>query len=147
VPYFAEVWTGLEYTLAQHQILAGHRDAGLVTVQLIRSRYDGARRNPFDEAECGHHYARAMASWGVWLAWTGFRYSAVTGQLALTLLEGDQPTFWSTGDAWGTAQLSPAGVTLDIREGALHLATICVNGDVRPLSNAGLCEGPRTITM
>ena len=68
-----------------------------------RERFSGARRNPFDEAECGHHYARAMASWGLVVALTGFRYDARQG--LMTFAEVTQPTrwFWSTGSAWGTA--------------------------------------------
>ena len=45
-------------------------------VAAIRQRYDGNKRNPFDEAECGHHYARAMISWGLINAWSGFDYDA-----------------------------------------------------------------------
>ena len=54
----------------------------------IRARYDGRQRNPFDEAECGHHYARAMASWAAVLALTGFRYSAVTREFAIAAKAG-----------------------------------------------------------
>jgi hypothetical protein len=49
----------------------------LEIIMAIRARYDGLKRNPFNEAECGHHYARAMASWAAILALSGFEYSAV----------------------------------------------------------------------
>ncbi|GAB3557974.1 GH116 family glycosyl-hydrolase [Spelaeicoccus albus] len=65
LPYCNEVWTGLEYSAAIGLILAGRRDEGLRVVADVRSRYDGRARNPFDEVECGSHYVRSMASWGV----------------------------------------------------------------------------------
>ena len=34
-------------------------------VRECRERYDGRVRNPFNEIECGHWYARAMASYGM----------------------------------------------------------------------------------
>ncbi len=67
--------TGFEYTAAVHMLYEGQRDEGLRVIEAIRARYDGQRRSPFDEAECGHHYARAMASWAAMLALTGFHYS------------------------------------------------------------------------
>lgn len=39
--------------------------------QTARLRYDGATRNPFDEYECGHWYARAMSSYVLIEALTG----------------------------------------------------------------------------
>jgi non-lysosomal glucosylceramidase len=64
-PYCDEVWTGVEYTAAVGLVVDGQVDAALRIVEDVRSRYDGRRRNPFDEVECGHHYVRAMASWGL----------------------------------------------------------------------------------
>ncbi|HEY4703296.1 MAG TPA: GH116 family glycosyl hydrolase, partial [Streptosporangiaceae bacterium] len=102
MPYWPEVWTGLEYVYAIG--LIQHGQAGLAedAVAAARERFSGRRRNPFDEAECGHHYARAMASWGLVVALTGFRYDARQG--LMTVAEVTQPTrwFWSTGSAWGT---------------------------------------------
>ncbi len=77
-PYFTEVMTGFEYTAAVgHALRRAGRATGLECIADIRARYDGRKRSPFDEAECGHHYARAMASWAAVLALTGFHYSAV----------------------------------------------------------------------
>ncbi len=63
--YSNEVWTGIEYQVASHLILEGHVKEGLEIVRTCRQRYDGRIRNPFDEYECGHWYARAMASYGL----------------------------------------------------------------------------------
>ncbi len=73
-PYADEVWTGIEYQVAAHLIYEGLVDEGLAIVKSVRDRYDGVKRNPWDEVECGHHYARAMSSWSLLLALSGFAY-------------------------------------------------------------------------
>jgi non-lysosomal glucosylceramidase len=106
-PYFTEVMTGFEYTAAIGMLYEGMTDEGIACIQDIRNRYDGRKRNPFDEAECGHHYARAMAAWAAHLSLTGFSYSAVTRSMTLTAQPGRY--FWSTGYAWGTCIVSRIG--------------------------------------
>ena len=61
-PYYAEAWTGLEYATASLMIYAGLVSQGVECITSVRARYDGERRNPWDEPECGSHYARAMSS-------------------------------------------------------------------------------------
>jgi len=112
-PYFSEVMTGFEYTAAVGMLFEGMEGPGLRCMRAVRERYDGRKRNPFDEAECGHFYARTMASWAAVLAWTGFRYSAVTGTVRFAPREGRW--FWSTGEAWGTCELRKCGAGMDMR--------------------------------
>lgn len=107
-PYYNEVMTGFEYTAAIGMLYEGDLENGLKCIAAIRDRYDGERRNPFDEAECGHHYARAMVSWAAVLALTGFQYSAVDQTIRFAAPEGDCKYFWSSGYAWGSCALSPA---------------------------------------
>jgi len=122
-PYFNEVMTGFEYCAGVHLLYEGDVKGGLGVMRAIRARYDGARRNPFDEAECGHHYARAMAAWSAVLALSGFQYDAVTGELRLHALPGRW--FWSTGYAWGVCRVggraSRRHVTLQVLHGTLRL--------------------------
>ena len=80
-PYADEVWTGVEYQVAAHLIYEGLVDEGLLVVDAVRARHDGVRRNPWNEFECGHHYARAMASWSVLLALSGYHFSALEQKL------------------------------------------------------------------
>ena len=63
--YSNEVWTGIEYQVASHLMMTGHVAKGLEIVRAVRDRYDGRVRNPFNEYECGHWYARAMSSYGL----------------------------------------------------------------------------------
>ncbi|MEI7833360.1 MAG: GH116 family glycosyl-hydrolase [bacterium] len=136
-PYFNEVMTGFEYTAAVHMLYEGMVDDGLEIISAIRHRYDGRKRNPFDEAECGHHYARAMASWAAVLALTGFHYSGMTGVFTLLAREGN--AFWSTGNAWGTCTQSttPTGtaVTLNLLFGALTVSRFVLTGAGEVLLN------------
>jgi uncharacterized protein (DUF608 family) len=122
-PYFNEVMTGFEYCAATHMLYEGMTDEGLRAIADIRARYDGARRNPFDEAECGHHYARAMAAWSGILALTGFQFDACTGTMRFDCGEGTW--FWSNGAAWGTCELrnstGRATATLRVLHGTLSL--------------------------
>jgi hypothetical protein len=76
-PYFNEIMTGFKYSTIAHIVYEGIADSALVCVDAIRSRYDGEKRNPFNEIEAGYHYARAMASWALVPAYAGFHYSVV----------------------------------------------------------------------
>jgi non-lysosomal glucosylceramidase len=129
-PYFAEVWTGLEYTAASLMFYMGMHKEGLECIENIRRRYDGERRNPWDEAECGHHYARAMAAWSGVLALSGFQYDGRDkSAVALPLTQAAEFTsFWSAAAAWGTftrsAQNGKVRLRLAVLAGALPLRTI-----------------------
>ena len=108
-PYYAEVLTGLEHSTAAHMIYAGMVSQGIECIGNIRARYDGEKRNPWDEAECGHHYARAMSSWSAFLALSGFRYDGPEGSVSVVpplVRQADFHCFWSTGTGWGTFALT-----------------------------------------
>ena len=117
-PYFTEVMTGFEYTAAVGMLYEGDVAQGLECIRDIRGRYDGRKRSPFDEAECGHHYARAMASWAAVLALSGFRFSGVEKSMTFAANEGTY--FWSNGWAWGTCTIKPEGQKLRAELRVLH---------------------------
>ena len=131
-PYFNEVMTGFEYTAAVHMLYEGQIDAGLRCISAIRARYDGRRRSPFDEAECGHHYARAMTSWAAVLALSGFRYSGVEQTIEFAIAEHPSRIFWSNGYAWGTCTRMPMpdgiDVELTVLHGTLALRQLAITG-------------------
>jgi len=131
-PYYNEVMTGFEYTAAVHMLYEGLMGDGLKCIAAVRSRYDGRNRNPFDEAECGHHYARAMASWAAVLALTGFRYSGVNQSMEFAATERPAQFFWSNGYAWGICKQKPvrggAEVQLTVLHGSLALKRLALRG-------------------
>jgi hypothetical protein len=105
-------------------------DEGLNLVRAVRARHDGARRNPWDEFECGHHYARALASWSVLLALSGYQYSAPERRLRFVPRVSQERfrCFFSAGDGWGVYRQRRTGGaqthTLTLNEGRLALRTL-----------------------
>jgi uncharacterized protein (DUF608 family) len=126
--YSDEVWTGIEYQVAAHLIRAGMIDEGLTIVKALRSRYDGRTRNPWNEYECGSYYARAMSSYALLLAFSGFRYSAIEGILWLKpqLRENRYRTFFSTASGWGSLTLRHDGLSIEMKAGELIIKQLCV---------------------
>jgi len=123
--FFTEVWTGAEYQAATLMVYEGLVKEGVGVLEDVRERYDGLKRNPWDEPECGHHYARAMAAWGLVIALSGFQYSALTGEMQFMPRTGDDPfrCFWSVPGAWGTVRLDAKGgkVALEVLRGKVAL--------------------------
>jgi hypothetical protein len=96
------VWTGIEYQVASHLMMVGRVEEGLAIVRAVRDRYDGTSRNPFNEYECGHWYARALASYGLLQGLTGVRYDAVDRELIMApSISGDFRCFLSTATGYG----------------------------------------------
>jgi non-lysosomal glucosylceramidase len=110
-PYYAEAWTGLEYSVAALMFYNGMAAQGTEYIQNLRSRYDGVKRNPWDEAECGHHYARAMSSWTSIVALSGFEYDGSRSAVIAVprLPHTDFKCFWSNGTGWGIFSYAPLG--------------------------------------
>jgi uncharacterized protein (DUF608 family) len=124
--YSDEVWTGIEYQVASHLILEGFVEEGLEIVAGVRRRYDGRVRNPWNEYECGSFYARAMASYALLPALTGFHYSAVeqTLRIAPKITRKHFSTFFSTSQAFGTISMDRESLTISVIEGRLPVKTI-----------------------
>lgn len=104
--YSNEVWTGIEYQVASHLMMKGEVSKGLDVVRACRDRYDGRIRNPFDEYECGHWYARALSSYALIQGLAGVRYDAVSQTLFIESQIGDNfEVFISTERGFGTVGL------------------------------------------
>jgi len=125
-PYFTEVMTGFEHAAALAMIYEGQENEGLKTIQDIRNRYDGKKRNPFNEAEYGHHYARSMMAWAGVLATSGFHYSGVEKSIEFTSKPGKY--FWSNGYSWGTCEVKNKEAVLTVLSGALELNRFTLKG-------------------
>jgi uncharacterized protein (DUF608 family) len=125
-PYFQEAWTGIEYLVAAQFIHAGMLKEGLETIENVRRRYDGERRNPWDEPECGHHYARAMSAWSNVIAFSGFDYHAAAKAISLfpRAQAAEFSSFFSTGLGWGIFSIARERLELAVTEGTLPLKSI-----------------------
>lgn len=125
--YSNEVWTGIEYQVASHLMLKGEVQKGLEIVRTCRKRYDGTVRNPFNEYECGHWYARAMASYGLLQGLTGVRYDAIDKILYIDSKIGDFTSFISTESGFGTVSLTNGKAALNVMYGAIDVKNIHIS--------------------
>jgi uncharacterized protein (DUF608 family) len=126
--YSDEVWTGIEYQVASHLMMMGEVEKGLDIVRTCRNRYDGRIRNPFDEYECGHWYARALSSYGLLQGLTGVRYDAVDKTLYVDSRVGDFKTFLSAETGFGNVELKQGKVYVKMAYGTLYVKKIIVDG-------------------
>ena len=130
VRYKSEVWTGIEYQVAGHMVWEGMLDEALVICRGIHDRYHPAKHNPFNEVECGDHYARAMASWGVYTALAGYEYHGPKGHLGFTpkITPENFRAAFTAAEGWGLfAQKRDSKIQrerIELRWGKLNLKTL-----------------------
>ncbi len=127
-PYWAESMSGFEYTAAIGMLYEGQVENGLKCIQAIRDRYDGDKRNPFDEPECGHFYARAMASWSAPMALSKFNYNGHLKTFSITSEPGTY--FWSNGSAWGNCKVGEDKVTVNVEYGDVDISKLQLDNGV-----------------
>jgi uncharacterized protein (DUF608 family) len=123
--YSNEVWTGIEYQVASHLMLMDLVEQGLEIVRTCRNRYDGRIRNPFNEYECGHWYARAMSSYALLEGLSGARYDAVEKVLYLRpSIPGDFRCFLSTASGYGTVGIKDGRTFIEVKSGKIDVKAI-----------------------
>jgi len=114
--------------VASHLMIEGMVEEGLDIVRACRDRYDGVRRNPFNEYECGHWYARAMSSYGLLQGLTGLRYDAVDKTLHIDSKIGDFRCFLATEKGYGVAGLKKGKPFVEVKSGAIEVAQFMAAG-------------------
>lgn len=124
--------TGFEYCAATEMLYEGMDDDALKCIKAIRDRHDGAKRNPFSESECGHHYARSMASWSTIIALSDFQYSGVAKTINFTSRPGRY--FWSNGYSWGVCEITPAQISIEVLKGSLDIDSLTLTGRKMPVA-------------
>lgn len=141
--YADEVWPGIEYQVASHLMYEGMLESGLRLVEAVRARHDGVARNPWSEPEFGNHYARSLASWALLLALSGQQYEARSGVMRFDpARRGPQRLLFSTGSAWGIAELGDTAVTLRVEGGDLRVRELWLR-DTRTTADQDAAEaGP-----
>lgn len=128
--YFFETMSGFEHQVASHMIAEGMVQEGLAVTRAIHDRYDGNKRNPYNEVECSDHYARAMSSYGSFISICGFEYDGPKGIMGFSpRLTPDQfKAPFTSAEGWGTFSQTRGGdamtATLDMKHGALRLSTL-----------------------
>jgi uncharacterized protein (DUF608 family) len=127
VNYYNENWTGVEYSVSQLMCMYGMADRAIAHVADIRNRFDGKKRNPYDEPEYGHHYTRAMSSWGLIPTLSGFRHDAVSNELTIAprWKAGDSfRCIWSAYNGWGYFTKSENFLEIVVLYGSLTLQSL-----------------------
>jgi uncharacterized protein (DUF608 family) len=125
IPYESECMTGFEYALAGLLISEGFVEEGLQIVRAIRGRYDGKKRNPWNEIECGHNYARAMASFALVPIFSGFTFDMPKKHIGFAPIQkGDFRSIWSVGQSWGNYIDNGAEIRLTVEGGDITLSSI-----------------------
>lgn len=127
--YSDEVWTGIEFQVAAHLMFEGEVEKGLDIVRACLDRYDGIRRNPYNEYECGSWYARALSSYSLLQALTGIRFDAVTGTLFIdSRIGNDFRSFFSAEGWYGTVGLEKGKPFVKVSKGDATIKKCMVNG-------------------
>lgn len=126
VPYAEETMHGFEYQAASHMIKRGLEEQGLRCVKSIRDKYDGEKRNPWNEYECGSNYARSMASYALLLVYSGFRFDMneyMIGFNPVNYSKNEKYTFfWSLDSGWGSVEIDDNETRLNVAYGNLKLS-------------------------
>ncbi len=128
--YFNENWNGIEHQVAGHMIWEGLVQEGLSVQRALHDRYHPSKHNPWNEVEWGDHYARSMASYGVFIAACGFEYHGPKGTMAFAprLTPENFRAAFTSSEGWGTfAQTfdgSAQRATIEVKWGKLELKTL-----------------------
>lgn len=127
--YSDEVWTGIEHQVAASLLFAGRVDDALLIERTLRARYDGAHRNPWNEIECGNHYARSLSSWALLIAASGAQWDAPSRTLGFAPATGGRfRSLFTTADGWGRVELNHDTLTLHLDGGHLELDELQFHG-------------------
>ncbi|MDD4870975.1 MAG: GH116 family glycosyl hydrolase [Kiritimatiellae bacterium] len=128
--YFNECMNGFEYQAASHMVWEGMLQEGLAVTRAVHDRYHASRRNPYNEVECGDHYARSMAVYGVFIAACGFEYHGPKGYIAFAprLTPENFKAPFTSAEGWGTfeqrIQNSEFRSKIAVKYGKLRVKTI-----------------------
>ena len=150
LPYSQETQNGYEYAAAIQMIQSGLVEEGMIAVAAIRDRYDGEKRNPWNEFECGSNYARSMAAYSLLNAFSGFSFDMVKGEIGFNPIEmpaapadghssatGEFRTFWSLDSGCGEFVVTPELCEIRLMFGEIQLRALDLPFLAGRLADAG----------
>jgi uncharacterized protein (DUF608 family) len=149
--YFNECMNGFEYQAAGHMLWEGMLTEGLAITRAIHDRYHASRRNPWNEVECGDHYARSMASYGVFLAACGFEYHGPNRHIGFAprLTPENFKAPFTSAEGWGTFEQQREGAGLkakvQLRWGKLRLRTLSLEIAPNAASSTSVLFGTKPV--
>ena len=129
IQYCEECMTGFEYAFAGLLIAKGKIDDGLKVIRAVRERYDGKKRNPYNEIECGSNYARSMASFALLPIFSGFRFDLPKKTIGFSpVIAGDFRCFYSVGTGYGVYEKAGETRSITLIDGHLDLRSVTLGG-------------------
>ena len=126
IPYCEETMTGFEYALAGLMISEGYVAEGENIVKAVRDRYDGEKRNPWNEIECGSNYARSMASYAFMPIYSGFSFDMTKKHIGFAPIHNSGRYMFSACESWGSIELCDGRCNISILGNALTLNSIAI---------------------
>ena len=133
LPYNSEMMNGFEWSFAAHLMLSGFPEQAVEVARAIRDRYDGKKRNPWNEFECGSNYACSMAAFGLIPAASGFKFDMTCGMIGFEPKTEISNCFWSLGTVWGEYQKSAHSVEIAIAFGNISLKELLLPGTAKQI--------------
>lgn len=130
--YFNECMNGFEYQAAGHMIAEGMVQEGLAVTRAVHDRYSPSRRNPYNEIECGDHYARSMASHGVFVSLCGFECHGPKKHIGFApkITPENFKAPFIAAEGWGSfsQRVTDGKLTaeIDVRQGKLSLVSLAL---------------------
>ena len=149
--YLNECQPGYEYAVGSLMIWHGLVDKGLMQIRSMHERYLGAKRNPWNEVECGSHYSRSMASHGAFIAACGYEYNGPKGHLAFAprVTPEDFRAPFTVAQGWGTysQQSHPSDfrARITLKSGKLRVKTLAFAIAAKPCNVVVTVNG-RSVT-
>ncbi len=147
--YFNECMNGFEYQAASHMVWEGLVQEGLAVTRAVHDRYAPTRRNPYNEIECGDHYARSMASYGVYLAACGFEYDGPKAHIGFAprLTPENFKAAFTSAEGWGTYRQKTGDrrqeTAIEVKWGKLRVKTIALALAEKPAAVAVTLAGQK----
>jgi uncharacterized protein (DUF608 family) len=132
--YCEETMTGFEYSLAGLMLAEGYVKEAETIVKAIRDRFDGEKRNPYNEFECGSNYARAMASYALMPLYSGFSFDMTEKRIGFDpIKKGDGKFVYSVADSWGTVAYAGDRCTLSVLGNPISLSAFGAGREIKAL--------------
>jgi non-lysosomal glucosylceramidase len=142
VPYSQETMHGYEYAAAELMIGRGLVAEGMRVVKGVRDRYDGEKRNPWNEIECGNNYARSMASYALLNVFSGFTFDMPNQTIGFNpILPSPFSCFWSLDSGWGEVSMNDGRMELKVLSGSLELKKLILPEAIKEKSVSAMLNG------
>ena len=126
--YSEEVMSGFEYAYAGVLAICGFIEESLCVIKTARARYDGERRNPWNDSECGNYYARSMSSYALLSIYSGYSADLPRKRYSFMPRLNERPfrSIFSMGTGWGEFTVDDSAVTVILKSGFMDVSEISI---------------------